>query len=252
MKILFIGNSFSVDACYYMTKIAEAGNFDLTTVNLVIGGCSLERHCSNIGMDDEEHSYAKSINTVPDGRISLDAALAEDKYDIVSIQQASHYSGMWETYVPYLEELVSHVRKFQPDAKIAIHQTWAYEVDSSHSLFGNYEKNRHLMHARLCECYERAAKVIGADIFVPCGNLIATLRDSWRFDPEKYGDRLSRDGFHLSMDYGRYAAGLMWCATLGMKNIMENTFVPPLSGIRSDKIAFIKKTVAEIADCYRI
>lgn len=37
-----------------------------------------------------------------------------------------------------------------------------------------------------------------------------------------------------------------------MENIMENTFVPPLSGIRSDKIAFIKKTVAEIADCYRI
>lgn len=248
MKILFIGNSFSVDACYYMTKIAEAGNFDLTTVNLVIGGCSLERHCSNIGMDDEEHSYAKSINTVPDDRISLDAALAEDKYDIVSIQQASHYSGMWETYVPYLEELVSHVRKFQPDAKIAIHQTWAYEVDASHSGFANYERNRHLMHARLSECYRRAAKLINADIFVPCGDLIATLRDSWRFDPEKYGTRLTRDGFHLSMDYGRYAAGLMWCAVLGMKNVMENAYRPPFVDLSEEKIKFIKKAVVNLAE----
>ena len=229
-----------------MTKIAEAGGFELTTVNLFIGGCSLERHCSNIGMNDEEHSYAKSVNTVPDGRISLDAALAEDKYDIVSIQQASHYSGLWETYVPYLEQLVSHVRKFQPTAKIAVHQTWAYEVDSTHSCFVNYEKNRFLMHAMLNECYERAAKIIGADYFVRCGDLIATLRDSWRFDPEKFGSRLTRDGFHMSYDYGRYAIGLLWCATLGMQNVEENSFRPPMLGLSEEKLAFIRKTVAAL------
>ena len=247
MKVLFIGNSFSVDACYYMTEIAKAGNFDLTTVNLVIGGCSLERHCSNIGMTDDEHTYAKSVNTVADGRISLDEALAEDKYDVVSIQQASHYSGMWETYVPYLETLVAHVRKYQPTAKIAIHQTWAYEVDSQHSGFGNYEKNRYIMHARLNECYRRAAKIVNADYFIPCGNLIATLRDSWRFDPEKYGTRLTRDGFHLNMGYGRYAAGLMWCAALGMEGVMENSFVPPIVDATDDMINFIKREVVNLA-----
>lgn len=246
MKILFIGNSFSVDACTYMTDIAEAGGFELTTVNLVIGGCSLERHCSNIGMNDEEHLYAKAINAKSVGKISLDEALKEDTYDVVSIQQASHYSGMWETYDPYLMTLVGHVRKYQPKAKLAIHETWAYEQDASHSGFNNYERNRHLMHASLVECYERAAKLSGADIIVRCGDLIATLRESWRFDPEKFGSRLSRDGFHLSCDYGRYAAGLMWCATLGMKNVEDNSFRPPMLGLSEEKLAFIRRTVKDL------
>lgn len=248
MKVLFIGNSFSQDACFYMTKIAEAGDFDLTTVNLVIGGCSLERHCSNIGMNDDNHLYAKGIDNVNVGKISLDEALTEDKYDVVSIQQASHFSGMWETYVPFLEELVAHVREFQPQAKIAVHETWAYEADSVHGGFANYECNRHIMHAKLYECYKRAAELIGADIFVPVGNVIATLRESWMFDPEKYGARLTRDGFHLSMDYGRYAAALTWCAALGMKDVKENPFVPAMLGIDKARIEKIKDTVISIME----
>ncbi len=246
MKLLCIGNSFSVDACTYMTNIAEAGGFELTTVNLVIGGCSLERHCSNIGMNDDDHLYAKKVNAKNVGNISLDEALAEDTYDVVSIQQASHYSGMWETYEPYLMTLVEHVRKFQPNAKLAIHQTWAYEQDAFHSEFDNYGRNRHLMHAALTECYERAAKISGADLIVRCGDLIATLRDSWRFDPEKFGSRLTRDGCHLNYEYGRYAIGLMWCATLGMKNVEDNSFRPPLFGLSEEKLAFIRRTVKEL------
>lgn len=248
MKILFIGNSFSQDACAYMKKIAEAGNFDLTTVNLFIGGCSLERHCSNIGVFDAEHCYGLSINgeNFEPEKVSLDDMLGREKYDIVSVQQASHYSGLWDTYVPYLETLVSHIRKYQPDAKIAVHETWAYEVDASHGAFARYEKNRHLMHANLNECYNRAAKLIGADIFVPVGDLIAKLRESWMFDPERFGSRLTRDGFHLSYDYGRYAAALLWCAVLGMENIEGNTFVPPYVDIRCDRIDAIKKAVTEL------
>lgn len=246
MKLLCIGNSFSVDACSYMTSIAEAGGLELTTVNLVIGGCSLERHCSNIGMNDDAHLYSKSIDALSVGKISLDEALAEDTYDVVSIQQASHFSGVWETYDPYLMVLVDHVRRFQPNAKLAIHQTWAYEQDSPHSGFKTYESNRHLMHASLTECYERAAKLSGADFIVRCGDLIATLRDSWRFDPEKFGSRLTRDGFHLSYEYGRYAAGLMWCSTLGMENVEDNSFRPPFLGVSEEKLAFIRRTVKEL------
>jgi len=248
MKVLFIGNSFSQDACYYMSRIANAGNFDLTTVNLIIGGCSLERHCSNIGMNDPNHLYHKSINGATGVKCSLDEALAEDKYDVVSIQQASHFSGLWETYEPFLQTLVAHVRELQPEAKIAIHQTWAYEADSDHGGFVSYERDRHIMHAKLYECYKRAAALIGADIFVPVGNVIATLRESWMFDPARFGVRLTRDGFHLGMDYGRYAAALTWCAALGMKDIGENTFLPPMLGIDTARIKKIKDTVIELTN----
>ena len=242
MKLLCIGNSFSQNACAFMTKIAEAGNFDLTTVNLFIGGCPLERHCENIGKSDDENLYVKYVDAVRVGKISLDEALAEDKYDIVSVQQASPVSGVWETYVPYLEELVSHVRKFQPEAKIAVHQTWAYEVDSQIPRYGT----RQVMHDSLTECYKRAYELINADLFIPCGNVIEALRCDAAFNPELYGTRLSSDGKHLSVCYGNYAAGLTWCAALGMKDVEENTFLPPFVDVRRDKIDIIKKTVRSI------
>lgn len=222
-----------------MSKIAEAGNFDLTTVNLFIGGCSLERHCSNIGKSEEENLYAKSVNAISAGKISLDEALIEDKYDIISVQQASPVSGVWEAYVPFLEKLVSHVRKFQPQAKIAVHQTWAYEIDSQISTYGS----RKVMHERLTECYEKAVKLIGADLFIPSGNVIEALRHNAAFDPEMYGVRLSSDGKHMSKCYGCYAVGLTWCRALGMENIEENTFVPPFVDARRDLINIIKSTV---------
>ena len=246
MKLLCIGNSFSQDACAYMDKIAAVGNFDLTTVNLFIGGCSLERHATNIGVFDKDHRYTKYVNSVSMGYISLEEALTEDTYDIVSVQQASPHSGVWETYQPYIEEVVDYVRKHQPGAKIAIHETWAYEADLRlNFLKEKYEGSRHVMHERLSECYRRAEKLIGADLFIPSGDVIKALRDIPAFDPEMYGARLTSDGGHLSKSYGRYAAGLTWCAALGMENIMENTFVPPFVDIRRDLINIIKETVVK-------
>jgi hypothetical protein len=52
MKILSIGNSFSQDAQRYISKIAAARGEELYTKNLHIGGCSLERHHSNMLTDE--------------------------------------------------------------------------------------------------------------------------------------------------------------------------------------------------------
>ncbi len=248
MKLLCVGNSFSEDACVYMSKIATAGGLDLTTVNLFIGGCSLKRHCSNIGVFDEEHRYTKTTNGDPISEcdISLDMALAEDEYDYVSVQQASPHSGDWESYVPYLEMLVEHIKKYQPKAKIVLHETWAYEYNSTKGPFEKYGRDRHVMHARLSECYRKAEKLIGADLFIPCGDLIAALREHEEFDPERGGTPLTRDGAHMGLDYGRYAIAALWCVKLGMKNLEANTFVPDTEGIDSQKIALIKSTICEL------
>ena len=48
MRILAIGNSFSQDAFKYLHKVAEAAGKEVTTVNLYIGGCTLERHWNNV------------------------------------------------------------------------------------------------------------------------------------------------------------------------------------------------------------
>ena len=51
-------------------------------------------------------------------------------WDVVTIQQVSGKSPYYETYQPYLNKIVEYVRLCVPKAKIAIHQTWAYEQDS--------------------------------------------------------------------------------------------------------------------------
>ena len=49
IKLLAIGNSFSVDALQYFYQIASSlGVNDITIGNLYIGSCSLETHLNNI------------------------------------------------------------------------------------------------------------------------------------------------------------------------------------------------------------
>ena len=44
MKLLSIGNSFSVDAHRWLHDIAAAHGEEIYNVNLYIAGCSLKRH----------------------------------------------------------------------------------------------------------------------------------------------------------------------------------------------------------------
>lgn len=223
MRILSIGNSFSVDAQYWLTDICEAGGDDVELWNLYIGGCSLERHMENVASG--ESAYDLYINNRLVSRSSIDAALRSGKWDYVTLQQASGFSGLWESYENTLKPLYEHVNQIAPEAEIVIHQTWAYEKTSTHPHFEWYGNDQNRMHAALKECYERGAEEIGARI-IPVGNAIANLRENPLFDVEKGGDSLSRDGFHLSLVEGRYVAAAVWYVFFTGKDIRENAFIP--------------------------
>ena len=58
MKVLCIGNSFSIDAVENnLVELAAERGIDLTVGNLYIGGCSLERHAMNMRGDSAVYSY---------------------------------------------------------------------------------------------------------------------------------------------------------------------------------------------------
>ena len=129
MNILSIGNSFSQDAQRYLHRIAKADGFTLNTFNLYIGGCPLSLHYRN--MMSEERAYTLEMNGESIGfKVSLKDALLNRDWDVVTIQQVSNQSPYYETYQPYLDKVVEYVRLCVPKAKIAIHQTWAYEQGS--------------------------------------------------------------------------------------------------------------------------
>lgn len=223
MKILSIGNSFSVDSQRWVRDIAAAGNENFELGDLYIGGCSLERHRENKMSGLPAYEYFR--NNVSFGAASLRAGLLDEDWDVITLQQASHFSGVESTYFPYINELAEYVRSVVPGAKLYLNQTWAYEYNSTHPAFVNYDSNRFVMHERLTAAYKKAAESIGAEI-LPVGKAISLARSSELFDPERGGTPLTRDGFHLSYLLGRWVAGAVWYEKLSGKDIRKNTFLP--------------------------
>jgi len=217
VKVLSIGNSFSQDAHKYLHKLAASNGLEINTVNLYIGGCTLEQHWQSITADRAEYDLEYDGGEAV-GKISIQQALISDHYDIVTLQQASHLSGIQESYDPYITNLAAFVRKYQPLAKLYFHQTWTYEKFTEPSPYGNYYRqvfanydfDQEKMYQQLTDCACVAAVQINAKL-IPVGTLIHKLRETTpEFSQNTGGRPLSRDGYHLSLDYGRFAAAAMW------------------------------------------
>ncbi|MBQ3140503.1 MAG: DUF4886 domain-containing protein [Clostridia bacterium] len=224
MNILAIGNSFSQDATAYLEPICKAAGREDRIVNLYIGGCPLKLHWENICKNAPR--YEEQLEAQHTGRmLSIAEALEEGPWDVVTLQQASHDSGLEKTYYPYLSSIASFVRWKSPQAKVWIHQTWAYEIDSNHGSFPVYDRDQNKMYAALTAAYAKASRAIGAPI-IPCGETVQYLRKTPTFDYANGGLSLCRDGFHLSIPYGRYVAAAVWFEMLTGGDITQNTFVP--------------------------
>ena len=231
LHVLSIGNSFSDDAQRYLHQLSLAEGIAIDCVNLYIGGCSLKTHWENARHD--EPAYAVQHNGHP---LLLDdkpvtayiwQVLQGRKWDVITLQQASHDSGDYATYQPFLGHLAEYIRRWAPGARLMIQQTWAYEKDSNHPGFARYQYSQQRMYECLCEAYQKAAKAIQADL-IPSGHVIQALRKTAPFDYENGGLSLCRDGFHMSLDYGRYALAATWYTALTGKR--TNAPMLPLDG----------------------
>ena len=243
VRILSIGNSFSQDAQAYLHDMAAAGGIEIRAGNLFIGGCSLKQHWENASEDRAAYSYEE--NGRETGKtVSIRQALSSDSWDIVTFQQASHDSGLAETYEPYLFGLTAYVRELLPDANQVLHQTWAYETDSGHPAFSqNYGSDQRLMYERLCGCYKQEADRHHMPL-IPSGSVIQRLRETEPFDYQNGGRSLCRDGFHMDIPYGRYSVSAVWFETLLGGDISRNPYLPPDAD--AELIAFLRTELHRI------
>lgn len=243
MRVLAIGNSFSQDATAHLTRLAKAGGEEIFVLNLYIGGCSLQRHWENVQSDAP--AYDEQFHGEPTGRtLSIDQALSEGPWDVITLQQVSGESGKWESYEPYLTDLAAHVREKAPAARLWVHQTWAYEMDSNHPSFSQYGSDQKRMYDALCLAYAQAAETLGAEI-LPCGEVVQTLRQLPVFDYAQGGRSLCRDGFHLDLTYGRFAAAAVWYEKLLGRDVRENPYVP-CEAAQEDVLDLIRETVHSV------
>ena len=237
MDILMIGNSYTVDCSRYLHRIARADGVEIRTTCLFIGNCTLEKHFRNM------HSGAEAYELYANGEatgfnVSLNDALLNRSWDVITFQQASYQSFDYESYQPYLDELADYARILCPKAKFIIHQTWP-DADTSARLgqFGFADNGQ--MFAKLEAAYEQAAKAIGAADIVRDGQLVyalyqAGLRPVWR------------DHGHVSYGIGRYATALLWYRKLTGNDILSNSFCDFDEPVSAEEVAKIKELVSAI------
>ncbi len=214
LKVLAIGNSFSVDAMEHLYAIAKAeGVSEIILGNLYIGGCPLNKHAANSISGEAAYKYYK--NTTGDWAVnpqpfSLLQGIQDEQWDIITMQQASGKSGLTDTYQPHLNNLIAFVNenKTNPDAKLFWHMTWAYQSDSTHGDFADYGNNQNSMYLGIVNALQKSVEPVGAfEKILPVGTAIQNARTSF------VGDTLTRDGFHLS-DLGRVIAAYTWYAVI--------------------------------------
>ncbi len=210
LKVLAIGNSFSVDAMQHLYAVSKAeGVTEIVLGNLYIPGCPLSKHAANIKTGEAAYKYYK--NTTGDWVVSpmaytLLQGIQDEEWDIITMQQSSGNSGLVETFEPHLSEMITFVNenKKNPDAKLFWHMTWAYQADSDHGDFADYGNDQNSMYLGIVNALQKSVEPLNAfEKVMPVGTAIQNARTSF------VGDTLTRDGFHLS-DLGRVIASYTW------------------------------------------
>ena len=146
---------------------------------------------------------------------------------------------MPETFT-HLEPIISHVKEIakNPNVKIFWHMTWAYQGNSQHAGFVNYNCDQKTMYDAIVSGVKTRINpqpdIVGV---IPSGMAVQKLRESY------LGDNLTRDGFHLTLGIGRYAAALTWFKRLTGADISDIDATPESFPEVKENLALIKEAV---------
>ncbi len=197
LKVLMIGNSFSVCVGVYLPSIVKSvpGN-TLELTSAMIGGCPFEKHAANLKKAETDPNFKPYRITVWSSdspqkakktfKGSVNELLKNNQYDIVTIQQASPKSWDYATYQPFAAEVIAYIRKHQPKAEIVVQQTWAYRCDhpklKPNSTKARWDFDQTGMYERICASYKKLAET-GKFRVIPMGDAVQPFR---YYTPGKY------------------------------------------------------------------
>ena len=281
LKVLMIGNSFSVCNVVHMPSVAESMGLRLDLASLYISGCSLKRHWTNLvsnRLDAAYRPYAfdyriggvTNANSGvaggrPEGkaRIGLLEAMKLSDWDVVTIQQSSSKSWRPETYHPWGDDLVAAIREACPRAEIVLQETWSYTPwDRRLAQWGiDQQKMYDALHAAYADFARKHALRV-----IPMGTAVQLWRRELpvRYAENSFGGDVvggrwtaaacqfkRQDGawlpvcdvFHLG-ETGEYLQALVWTASLFGVDVAKCPYRPDWL---DESLAVRLKKVARLA-----
>ena len=262
LRVLMIGNSFSISCMKHIPKVAESLGLKLDITSMYIGGCSLQRHANNILTDNVDfRPYRIDRNwcgkdyfaeCTRNADKSLCGAGFEDlrssnipqmlkcgSWDVVTIQQASGYSWRPESYRPCGDLVVKTIRDLAPGAEIVVQQTWSYAVGEKRlSAWGITQDE---MYERLRRAYGDFAAAHGFRI-IPMGDAVQEWR---RRLPVKgtEGEVVGKDLYHLG-PAGEYFQALLWTSFLFDVDVTSCAYRPEY--VSAEQAALMKQIVKDV------
>ena len=190
LKVLMIGNSFTGSVMRETPQLAKSAGLALDIVQCGIGGCPFDRHWENVEKASDRTfkpygispSFSSDTGREFPKRANVTEMLVAEKWDIVTIQQASGKSAFYDTYQPYADNLIAKIRELAPQAEIVIQETWSYSP---------YEKRLEKWKMTPKEMYESLRSAYGQ----------LAARHKLRTIPTGDAVQLFRE--RLPVDYGR-------------------------------------------------
>lgn len=251
MKILSIGNSFSVDTMKYIPDIARSlGICDFKLGNLYIGGCSIRQHYHNAIHDSREYLYythtGEGWEKTP-GYSICEAVQSED-WDVISIQHGTKDGSRYTEPESYrqLEPLIRCVKEMaRSSCRIAFNMAWVPEPYCGRAEIASFGDDQLLMYEALANTTLQWVASLGAvDLVSPAGTAIQNGRACL----EK---KLTRDDFHLSYGLGRYMAALTFLKALWGVDLSQVTWAPE-DVTREEMVLAVKAADAAVRAPYRV
>ena len=212
-KLLSIGNSFSVDTMEHVASIANDLGIPVVLGNLYVGGCSIRQHYAQAVGDAPVYKYYQNAgggwSCTENYKIS--DAVSSEAWDVISIQHGSKDGSRYTIPADYalLQPLLDYVKEKAPNGvKFAFNMAWVGEPYDKHEI-AHFGGDQMLCYNALTDTTKKAvAPLQDIAVLSPTGTAIQNARAALP------AGRLSRDGFHLSYDLGRYIAGITWLSAL--------------------------------------
>lgn len=200
LRILMIGNSFTVDVTEYIGDIVRNSGIDEKTCCLyrvTQDGSSLQTWRDKYKNNDQVQLEKKA------GLLTMDITqgtlqdILRQHWDVISLQQVSVNSYKINTFSPFLDDLLSYINQDCLNKQVAIcwHLTWS--CWEGHKVLGLQELEGW---SNMVSTVDQMIEKYGIDIIIPSGTAIQNAR-STELNTEK---SLTRDGYHMDEGIGRY------------------------------------------------
>ena len=260
LKILGIGNSWTLNATTYLGEMLNGLGVNVEIGVSFAGGATLQSYWNNIKNNIPAYEFHRFVNgawSSPKDKITYKDIVSADNWDIITHQQQSGNGGVYSSFQPYLNDIIEYEKKYMSLYPVFfMHATWAYPNGYVNEQFEEYyQSNTETMYNAILAAYNQA--MIDENIInvMPSAPMIQQVRTLGIPDIDT-----ADGGSHLSTN-GQFAVACVWAETILRKYFnqevvsgisIENSQYKPAALSEENAVAIrtLAKTIVENVKIY--